>query len=127
MILKPIRPDSMTELILRTKVSFRHFTKCPRIKYTPSSTVTAEPVCAAVVECVVAEATFAAYDVVCAIVVFAVIFSELENASVALSEPAAIYCKCKIGCAVVVASENPITFALTPEVTPVIITGSVTL
>ena len=97
-ILKPIRPDSITELMLRTKVSFKHFTKCPRIKYTPSSTVTAEPVCAAVVEWVVAEATFAAYDVVCAIVVFAVIFSELENASVALSEPAAIYCKCKIGC-----------------------------
>ena len=55
------------------------------------------------------------------------IFSELENASVALSEPAAIYCKCRIGCAVVVASENPITFALTPEVTPVITTGSVAL
>ena len=79
------------------------------------------------VVCVVPDATFAAYDVVCAIVVFAVIFSELENASVALSEPAEIYCKCKIGCAVVVASVKPITFALTPEVTPVIMIGSVAL
>ena len=62
-------------------------TNTPRIKYIPSSTETADPVCDAFEECVVAQAILSAYDVVCVIVVSAVIFSELENSTVALSEP----------------------------------------
>ena len=43
--------------------------------------------------CVVADATFVAYVVVCVTDASAVIFSELLKVVVALSVPVAIYCK----------------------------------
>ena len=61
MIVKPTRFEGDIEVSLNTKVSAVIFTNCPRIKYTPASTVTAEPVCAADEECVVADAEFDEY------------------------------------------------------------------
>ena len=46
-MVKPTLFDTDVEVSLNTKVSAVTLTNCPRIKYTPASTVTAEPVCAA--------------------------------------------------------------------------------
>ena len=48
------------EVLLNTTVCFEFLTNCPRTKYTPSSTVTADPTPAALDENVVADATAAA-------------------------------------------------------------------
>ena len=82
MIVKPTRFEGVVEVSLNTKVSAVTLTNCPRIKYTPASTVTAEPVCAADEECVVADAEFDEYVVVCVIDESALIFSESLNVSV---------------------------------------------
>ena len=82
MIVKPTRFEGDIEVSLNTKVSAVIFTNCPRIKYTPASTVTAEPVCAADEECVVADAELDEYVVVCVIDESALIFSESLNVSV---------------------------------------------
>ena len=60
-------------------------------------------------------------------VVSAVIFSASLNLFVALSVPTEIYCTKRIGWVVLVPAWKPITFALTPVVEPVIVTGDVAL
>ena len=55
----------------------------------------------------------------------ALMFSELLKTCVELSEPASMYCIKSLGCVVDVPASTPITFALTPEVAPVIVTGVV--
>ena len=42
---KPTRALNLLLFGLNTKVCFAHLTNCPRTKYTPDSTDTAEPIC----------------------------------------------------------------------------------
>ena len=72
---KPTRAFSSIEFVLSIKVSAWFLTNCPLMKYTPSSTLTAEPLCEAFDENVVADATSIPYEDVCVIATLAVIFS----------------------------------------------------
>ena len=87
-ILKPTLAE-VRPLSDNTTVCFAFLINCPRIKYIPASTETAVPVLDAFSVWVVAQATPDAYEVVCVIVVSAVIFSPSENEIVELSPPAA--------------------------------------
>jgi hypothetical protein len=74
-ITKPTLAVTFVEVLLKINVCLAHLTKLPRTKYTPSSTVTAEPLFDALEENVVRDAVPAVYVVVCVIETSALIFS----------------------------------------------------
>ena len=86
-IRKPTLAVTFVEVLLKITVCLAHLTKLPRTKYTPSSTVTAEPLLDAFEENVVIDAVPAVYVVVCVIETSAVIFSLSAKTVVAKSSP----------------------------------------
>ena len=86
-ITKPTLAVTFVEVLLKINVCLAHLTKLPRTKYTPSSTVTAEPVLDALEEKVVRDAVPAVYVVVCVIETSALIFSPSAKTVVAKSSP----------------------------------------